>query len=158
MEVSDIFAELKAHALEGMVFHDEMVRYFDFLNLGKHKERHEEQYEEESKGYRGLCDYYMSHYNRFIPEHPMKRPDVIPESWYRYSRQDVDSGTKTNAVRVAVEKWVDWERQTKSLYEEMCKELMEQGEISAAMYVSCMLKAVDTELVEAESKHIDLEK
>lgn len=158
MEVSEIFARLKAHALEGMVFHDCMVRYFDFLALDEHKERHLKQYEEETKCYQMLCDYYMNHYNEFIPEQPMERPDVIPESWYRYSRMDVDSGTRNNAIRVASGKWVDWERETKTLYEEMCKELIEQGEIASAMFVSHLVKDVSRELAEAEKKHIDLNK
>ena len=158
MDISEIFARLKSHALEGMVFHDEMVRYFDFLNMDAHKERHLRQYEEETEGYRKLCDYYMSRYNRLIPEQPMERQDVIPESWYRYSRFDVDTGTRNNAVKVASGRWVDWERETKSLYEETCKELMEQGEVASAKFVSCMLEAVDTELAEAEATHIDLDK
>ena len=31
LTAEEVFARMKAHALEGMVFHDEMVRYFDFL-------------------------------------------------------------------------------------------------------------------------------
>ena len=158
MDVSEIFARLKQHALEGMVFHDCMVRYFDFLALDEHKGRHKCRYEEETEGYRKLCDYYMSHYNELIPEQPMNRPDVIPESWYRYSRMDVDSGTRNNAIRVASGKWVDWERETKTLYEEMCKELMDMGEIASAIFVSRMVKDVNHELAEAERHHIDLNK
>ena len=158
MEVSEIFARMKAHALEGMVFHDEMVRYFSFLNLKSYAELHKEHYEEETKGYQKLCDYYINHYNELIPEQPMNRPDVIPESWYRYRRQDVDTGTRNNAIRVAHGKWVDWERETKSLYEEMCHELMEKGEVAASMFVSCYVTNVDEELAEAERRHIDLDK
>ena len=98
MEVSEIFARLKAHMLEGMVFHDEMVRYYGFLNCDKWKNEHEWHYAEETEGYRQLCDYYMNHYNMLIPVEPMNRPDVIPESWYRYMRQDVDAGTKKNGM------------------------------------------------------------
>ena len=158
MDVSEIFARLKQHALEGMVFHDEMVRYYDFLNLETHRKRHLRQYEEETRGYRRLCDYYMSRYNQLIPEKPMNRPDVIPESWYRYSRPDVDANTRNNAIRVASGKWVDWERETKTLYEEMYQELMNIGEIASAMFVSCMIRDVDEEHAEAVRKHIDLDK
>ena len=111
MEVSEIFAKLKAHILEGMVFHDEMVRYYGFLNCDKWKNEHEWHYAEETEGYRELCDYYMNHYNMLIPVEPMNRPDVIPESWYRYMRQDVDAGTKKNGIEVGIRKWVEWERE-----------------------------------------------
>ena len=107
MGIGDIFAKLKRRALEGMVFHDEMVRYYSFLNCD-HRRLHEEQYREETKGYRKLCDYYMSRYNELIPVEPMDRPNVIPDSWYRYTRQDVDDGTRRNAIRSGIAMWVDW--------------------------------------------------
>ena len=156
MNTGDIFGRLKAHMLEGMVFHDEMVRYFSFLNLESYAELHKEHYEEETKGYRKLCDYYMCHYNELIPPRDMNRLNVIPDSWYRHKRQDVDTDTKNKAIREACEKWVEWERKTKSLYGDMCKELFINGDVAASMFVSCYVKDVDEELAEAERQHIIL--
>jgi len=153
MEVSEIFARLKAHILEGMVFHDEMVRYYGFLGLGDWKNEHEWHYAEETDGYRQLCDYYLEHYNALIPVEPMNRPDVIPESWYRYTREDVDDGTRKNGKEIGVKKWVEWERETKQLFQEMWKELTDIGEIAAALFISRYIRAVDEELKCAE-KHI----
>ena len=157
MEVSEIFARLRAHILEGIVFHDEMVRYYGFLNLDDWKCEHEKHYEDESKGYRELGDYYINHYNMLIPVEPMNRPDVIPESWYRYARHDVDSGTKRNAVEVGIRKWVEWERRTKEVYQEAWKQLVDIGEIASAQFISRYIRAVDEELKCAEKKYISLE-
>ena len=156
MEVSEIFARLKAHILEGIVFHDEMVRYYGFLNLDDWKNEHEWHYTEETDGYRQLCDYYMNHYNALIPVLPMDRPDVIPESWYRHTRQDVDETTKKNAKQAGINKWVDWERETKDLYQDMWKELVAIGEIAAAQFISRYIRAVDNELKNAEKHNLDL--
>lgn len=136
-----------------MVFHDEMVRYYGFLNCDYWKNEHEWHYAEETDGYHQLCDYYMTHYNAMIPVLPMDRPDVIPESWYRYSRHDVDETTKKNAKEVGLNKWVAWERETKNLYQEMWKELVGIGEIAAAQFISRYIRAVDDELMNAE-KHV----
>jgi len=152
MTVSEIFSRLKTHILEGMVFHDEMVRYYSFLGLHDHAEKHMERYEDETKGYRKLCGYYLSRYNELIPERPMERPEVIPESWYRYEMRDVDPNTRENAMRTGHEKWVRWEQATKSLYEEMCRELFNQGEVAASMFLSCYVKDVDEELAEAQTR------
>ena len=157
MTIEEIFAKLKAHALEGLVFPDEMVRYYDFLSLDGYKECHEYHYAEESKAYRKLCSYYMDHYNRLIPTQPMSRPDVIPDSWYNYSRQDVDPGTKASGVKTAIEKWVSWEKRTKQLYEEMCEELLSLAEIAAADFLMCYVRDVDDELKYAMTKHLALE-
>lgn len=104
MDIQDVFAKLKARMLAGMVFHDEMARYFDFLNLREYRNNHRKHYFEETENYHSLCEYYSHHFNKLIPNEPMERPSVIPDSWYMYTRQEVDSGTKKNAVKAAVRK------------------------------------------------------
>ena len=157
MNTSEVFAKLKAHALEGMVFHDEMARYFSFLSLEGYKEEQIDHYLDETHGYRCLCNYYLDHYDALIPQTPMNRPDVIPESWYRYKRQDVDAGTKKNAVKTALHKWEEWETETKDLYEEMCVELLNIGEIAAEQFLKSYVKDVDCELCAIKKKLIELE-
>ena len=157
MVVEEIFAKLKNHMLEGMVFHDQMARYYDFLNLKGYKRCHEYHYFEETLGYRKLCRYFMNHYHMFIPFEDMNNPRVIPDSWYRYTRQEVDTGTKKSSVKSGVEHWVKWEKETKQLYQDMYKELVEIGEIAAAELIACYVKDVDCELKYAERKHLDLE-
>ena len=157
MTGEEVFAHMKAHALEGMVFHDEMARYFDFLNLCGYRDCHRRHYEDETAGYRELCEYYMNHYNKLLPHTHMERPDVIPESWYGHKRQDVDKGTKQSAVKSAIKKWVEWETKTKELYEEMWLELMNGEEVAAAHFIAGFVRDVDNELKEAEKIHITLE-
>lgn len=157
MIVEEIFTKLKNHMLEGMVFHDQLARYYDFLNLKGYKRCHEFHYFEETIGYRKLCRYFMNHYNMFIPYDDMDNPQVIPESWYRYTRQEVDPGTKKTAIKTGVEKWVKWEKATKQLYQDMYHELISIGEVAAAKKVAEYVCDVDCELKYAERKHIDLE-
>ena len=66
MNANEVFARMKSHALEGMVFHDEMVRYYKFLNCDDMAHEHEERYEDETRGYRKLSDYYLNHYTDSI--------------------------------------------------------------------------------------------
>ena len=157
MVAEEVFSRLKAHALEGMVFHDEMVRYYGFLNLDEWKYEHKHHYEDETRGYHELCDYYINHYNMLIPHTPMNRPDVIPDSWYRYARQDVDTGTRRNAIEVGARKWVEWERQTKQVYQEAWKELIDIGEVAAAHFIAKYVCAVDDELKCAKKKYMTLD-
>ena len=49
----------------------------------------------------------MHHYNMFAHFEDMNNPQVIPDSWYRYTRQEVDTGTKKSSVKAGVERWVD---------------------------------------------------
>lgn len=157
MVVEEIFAKIKNHMLEGMVFHDQMARYYDFLNLKGYKRCHEYHYFDETLGYRKLCRYFMNRYQMFIPYDDMDNPQVIPEGWYRYTRQEVDTGTKKTAVKSGIEKWVKWENETKQLYQDMYKELINIGEVAAARKIVGYLESADKELKCAERKHIDLE-
>lgn len=152
--MEEIFAKLKARMLGGMVFHDEMATYYDFLGMCDMRDEHRMHYAEETKGYHKLCEYYMHHYNKLIPSLPMERPNVIPESWYQYKRTDVDAGTRKNAVRNGARSWIEWESQTKDLYEEMCGELLNDGEIASAFFIAEYVADVDEELAEATSMHI----
>ena len=42
--VEDIFANLSAHMIEGLMIHDQMASYYKFLNLRSYAECHEERY------------------------------------------------------------------------------------------------------------------
>ena len=156
MTVEDIFKQLSSHMIKGVMIHEQLSDYYDFLNLHGYKRCHEYHAKCEMKHMRKLHRYFINHYNRLIGEDPIENPDVIPNSWYRYTRQEVDANTKRNAVKSGIERWVAWEQETKTLYEQMYKELLELGEVSTAKRVSCEICAVDKELKWAQRKHIDL--
>lgn len=143
--------------LEGMVFHDEMARYYDFLCMCDMRDKHRLHYAEETEGYIELCEYYMHHFNKMIPHTPMSRPDVIPESWYMYTRQDVDSTTRANAKRSGAKKWIAWESETKDLYEDCCRELLNSNDIAPAYWLMKYVKDVDDELADAHKLLIQVE-
>lgn len=69
----------------------------------------------------------------------------------------VDSATKRNSIKSMMEKWIEWEKTTKKLYQQKYQELYEIGEIAAADKVKCYICDVDEELKHAEKKFIQLE-
>ena len=156
MNVEEIFAELAAHQIAGFMTHEELANYYDFLSLHGYKRCHEYHYFEESIAYRRLCRYYVNHYNKLVAYREVDEPRIIPDSWERYTRQDVDATTKRNAVKSGIEAWVAWEKETKDLYQRAYKELLDLGEIAAAQFVSCLVCDVDKELKCAERKQLDL--
>ena len=150
MTVDEIFRDLTAHAIQGMMAHDQFANYYDFLGLNGYKRCHEYHFMRETCSYRKLCRYFVSHYNKLVPYKEVDDPEVIPNSWYNYKRQDVDATTKKNAVKSALSKWIEWEMSTKRLYESMYKELMELGEVASACFVKELIEDVSCELKKAE--------
>ena len=154
MTVEEIYKELAEHMIKGLMLHDQLADYYDFLGLKGYRKCHEYHYIDESCNYRKLCKYFTNHHNKLIQIGEVDDPEVIPKSWYNYSRQDVDSNTKKNAVKSGLVKWVEWERETKELYQSMYNELININEIASASKLLCFIKDVDCELEKAERYHL----
>lgn len=154
MTVEEVFSELSAHMIKGLMVHDQMAHYYCFLNLKGYSKCHQYHYLCENKDYMELNHYYHRHHNKLIKAKPVEDPKIIPSSWYAYFREDVDATTKRNAVKTGIEKWIEWEQDTKKLYEKMYKELFALGEIADAEYLACLIKDVNEELAQAQSLYI----
>ena len=156
MTVEEIFKTLSSHMVKGVMIHEQMSDYYDFLNLHGYKRCHEYHAKCEMKYMRKLHRYFLNHFNKLIEEEEIENPKIIPETWYKYKRQEVDISTKRNAVKDGIEKWVAWEKETKDLYERMYVELIDIGEIAASEKIACFVRDVDKELKWAERHHINL--
>ena len=157
MTTEEIFNKLASHMVEGIMIHDEMANAYDFLGLYGFAKCHDYHHFEETCNYRCLAHYYSIHYHKLLMIDTQSRQTLIPENWYKYSTMDVDTGTKRTAVKDLMKKWVEWERDTKKLYQQMKQELCNIGEVAAALKIDCFINDVDDELVHAEKKLIKLE-
>ena len=156
MTVEEVFTKLAKHMVEGMMYHDTFTKGYDFLGLYGFAKCHEYHHIEETKDYLNLLHYYSTRYHKLLMIKEIPEPNIIPPDWYKYTTMDVDTNTKRNAVKTMMEKWIEWERKTKTLYQEMHQELCNLGEVAAANEVKCYICAVDEELKHAEKKLIKL--
>ena len=156
MTIDEIFSQLSAHMVEGLMTHSQLSDYFGFLGLEGYQMCHRYHYFEENSNYRKLSMYYLQHYDRLIKEQSVPRPSLIPDSWYQYTRHDVNIPTRKSAIQIGFEKWVNWEKSTKKLYESLYQELVQLGEISAAKELAKYIQDVDYELAKAYQKHLEL--
>jgi len=157
MTVEEIFTTIAKHMAEGIKFHHDMSKGYDFLGLYGFSKCHEYHYLAETKGYECLLHYYSCRYHKLLDVKDIPEPDIIPETWYKYTTMAVDVNTKRNSTKTMMEKWVNWERDTKKLYQDMYKELININEIAAADCILCYINDVDDELKHAEKKLFKLE-
>lgn len=155
MTVEEVYSKIATHMIEGIMIHDQLTTYYDFLQLKGYKRCHEYHYLCENIAYRGINRYYTNHHNKMIEIEQIPNPGLIPSGWYKYTRHDVDPNTKRNAVKVGLEKWVEWESSTKKLYEKMYSELIAIGEVASAFKIKELIEDVDNELKCAERKLIN---
>ena len=157
MTVEEIFSNLRAHMFEGTMMHDKMASAYSFLNLRGYHKNQIHHYLEEVKSYRELQDFYLDLYHKLIPEKKIEEKQIFSSTWYKYLREDVDTNTKRSSVKDLMQKWINWERETKTLYETSYKQLIELGEIRAAAKLLDLVKDVSDELIEASNLYINLE-
>ena len=115
--VEEIYSNISAHMVKGLMIHDQMASYYYFLNLEGYGKCHEYHYWEESKNYLCLKKYYFKHHEKLIKEKSIENPQIIPSSWINYTKEQVDINTKRSSVKSGLEKWISWEEETKKLYE-----------------------------------------
>lgn len=156
MTVEEIFAKVASHMLDSIMIHDAMANAYDFLGLHGFSKCHCYHHFAETKDYTWLLHYYSTHYHKLLPIIAPKQSDIIPQTWYKYTTMDVDIGTKRQAIKTMMEKWIQWERDTKKLYQEIYTELCSINEIAAADCLKCLICNVDCELEQAEKKLIKL--
>lgn len=151
MTVEQIFSGLAAHMIKGLMIHEQMIEYYNFLALPGYAKCHKYHYLTETKGYMKLCNFYITRYCKLIPEPTsIENPNLIPSAWYNHKREDVDTNTMRKAVESGLKQWIDWEKETKELYQTSYKELMQLEQVSAAQFIKCYICAVDEELAEAK--------
>ena len=150
MTVSEIFTQLSIHMIEGLMIHAQLSDYYNFLGLKGYSECHNYHFYSESKNYRRASDYYLTHYNKLVPEGQVPDPQAIPANWFNYMRQSVDYDTRKSAMQSGFDRWIIWESDTKNLYEELYKNLIELGEIASAEFVKELIVDVSEELKDAQ--------
>lgn len=157
MTVNEIFSEVLNNILEGVMLHEQLANYFDFLNMHGFKRLHEYHYLDENINMRSVKRYYINHFNMLPPIETAENPNIIPANWYNYTRQQVDSATKKTAIKNGFTAWQAWETKSKKVYEKAYSDLCDIGEIAAACKIKELICDVDCELKGADRMHIKLE-
>lgn len=159
MNIDEICAAIAQKLLQGSMVHQQLINYYNFLALDGCQACHEYHYYEQSCAYIEFVKYYINHYNKLIPKHSfdsLTSPNLIPDNWYDYKREDMDMNTKRSAVKNGLEKWIEWEKDVKHFLSEMHNELINNNEVALALRLEQNIKDVDQELKIAELKYLQI--
>ena len=145
MQVIDMFAKVSDHMIEGMMLHEKMADYYNFLGLDGFKRLHEYHFLCETISMRRIHRYFIDHCNQLLPEANATHLNVIPVAWSNFTQQAVESETKSKAVETGMHMWCEWEHDTKELYAKSAKDLYDAGEVAAAGVIYELVRDVDDE-------------
>lgn len=146
MDCSGVFKTINDRQIEALMLHDQMADMFDFLGLMGFKRMHEYQYFSEAAEHRATKRYFINHHNKLIMEGEINNPRIISREWNKYTRFDVDASTRKQSVKSAFEKYKEWEEETKEIYCDCAKALMEMGHVACFNKVNDLICDVDMEL------------
>lgn len=157
---NEIFADLKADKIKGIMYHEQFRNAFNLLNLGGFKRWQEFRLGKETKELIDINRFFIEEYGMLIDENPISDPKAVPKSWYGVSRMRIDNSTIQKAVRDIFDSWCEWEEEVQSNLEKYFKELTEINEISAANFINELICGNDEELkyikrVKMKLKNVD---
>ena len=157
MAVEEIFSKLSTHMARGIKMHNHMALLFGFLNLNGYQKQQEYHYYEEIHNYKQLQNFFLSYYKKIIIEDLIVDIKVIPQNWYKYNKNNVDSSSRYSAIKDIMKTWIKWQQDTKELLEASYKQLQQLGQIHAMLKISQFIKQVCEQLRQAEQKQINFE-
>lgn len=153
---AEVYSIVNNRQITALMFHDDMADMFDFLGLKGFKRMHEYQYLIESAEHRALKRYYINHHGKLMPDSTLTPVKVIPEGWIQYSRMDVTPSIRKQAVQQGMEKYLEWETETKAIYSKMAAYLMDWQKVSDFNKINALIKDVDMELKYLERLCLEL--
>lgn len=105
---------------------------------------------------RRIHRYLIDHRNRLLPVANAKHVDAIPVEWSNFTRQAVESETKSKAVEAGMREWCERGHETKELYAKSAKDLYGAGEVAAAHMICELVRDVDDECEYADRSALSL--
>lgn len=154
----ELFQCISDIQLSAVMFHGQMMEYFQFIGLHGFKRFHEYRMKKELCERVKLRSYFLKHYGELLCEdgRTAERREVIPDDWKRYRSKDVTKTIVRQATQKAIKEYIEWESYAKEQYEEYAKELLELDCINDYEYVACLIRDTAYELQKAEKMSVKL--
>ena len=150
MTVDEVFTAIVSHMVKGVMMHEQLSSYYAFAGLHGYEKYHSDRYIEESKTLIKTSSYYTSRYGKLVQDIKIDIPKLIPQSMYKHTTEELGTNDIRQIVKATLKEWVDWEAETKELYEDCYTKLIsDNAAVADAMFVAKLIKEVDKEHSEA---------
>lgn len=154
MTAYEIFANISAHQISGIMLHKNMMKAYEFLGIDFMAMWHKHQLMEEMQCSNDIDLFVIQNLNRVLTDRHSPAPFTVPSNWGNVSRLEISNTNRKQYFKEMFDKWHEWEKRTKALYDKSYLQLIEIGDINAAEKVKHLSCAVANELKEVERKYI----
>ena len=150
MALHDIFSKLSDRMVGAMMTHTQLTELFTFIDLMPDAKRQKKQFHEESDGLFELEKYAAQHHNLLITSSNPPQVDILNLGMLKQPNDELSPDNKIYLIQYAMKEWIGWEKESKIIYEDAYRSLVDMSEIAAADFVLRYVKDVDKELRNAE--------
>jgi hypothetical protein len=150
MALHDIFSKLSDRMVGAMMVHTQLTELFNFIDLMPDAKRQKKQFHEESDGLFELEKYAAQHHNLLITSSNPPQVDILNLGMLKQPNDELSPDNKIYLIQYAMKEWIGWEKESKIIYEDAYRSLVDMSEIAAADFVLRYVKDVDKELRDAE--------
>ena len=150
MTVHEIYTALGNRMVGAMMIHSQLVEIFAFVDLLPDMRKQESQLQEETHGYSELNKYYIQHHHNILVADNPPQIDLLNLGMLKKSSDKLTPEDKAYLIKYGLNEWINWERESKIVYEDAYKHLVDISEVASADFVSRYVRDVDLELKEAE--------
>lgn len=130
--------------------HTQLTELFNFIDLETDAKRQKNQLHEETDGLLKLEKYAAQHHHILITSDDPPQVDILNLSMLKQSNDKLSPDDKVYLIQYAMKEWIEWEKESKIIYEDAYRGLLEISEIAAADFVLRYVRNVDKELRDAE--------
>lgn len=133
-----------------MMVHTQLTELFNFIDLKSDTKRQKKQLHEETDGLLKLEEYASQHHHILITSNNPPQVDILNLSMLKQQNDELSPDNKIYLIQYAIKEWIEWERESKIIYEDAYRNLVDMSEIAAADFVLQYVRDVDKELRDAE--------
>ena len=115
MDCKEAMLSVIRRQVEGVMYHNEMVDYYTFLNLNVLKTVHKKQTKEELSNLQKTKSNFIKIFG-ILPVYTATDPKVIPTDWEMKTTKDIDELSLRLLIESSLNDYLDWEEQTCEVY------------------------------------------
>lgn len=150
MTTHNIFTKLSNRMVGAMMIHTQLTELFNFIDLKPDAKRQKKQLHEESDGLIKLEKYAAQHHHILITSDNPPQVDILNLDILERPNDKLSPDNKIYLIQYALKEWIEWEKESKIIYEDAYRNLVDMSEIATADFVLRYVKDVDKELRDAE--------
>lgn len=116
MREIDVFKDIIRNMVEGTMFHNQMIQYFEYLGLSGFADLQKIRFEDENDELVKLQRYVVEVYGIVVGDVKPDSRNYIPQEWFESLRENLENSQIWEYVKFGIETWKDWESKSRNLY------------------------------------------